>query len=94
MRQRRIAPVHPGEVLLEDFLKPMGITHIGWPTLGGAGAADPRSRARAPRHDRRQRDTSRPLLRHWPQFWMNLPTRYDLERAAATGEYSAIQAAA
>ena len=26
MSEQRLAPVHPGEVLLEDFLKPMGIS--------------------------------------------------------------------
>lgn len=26
MNQQKIPPVHPGEVLLEDFLKPMGIS--------------------------------------------------------------------
>ena len=26
MSEERIAPVHPGEILLEDFLKPMGIS--------------------------------------------------------------------
>jgi addiction module HigA family antidote len=26
MREQRVAPVHPGKVLLEDFLKPMGVS--------------------------------------------------------------------
>ena len=26
MRKRKLSPVHPGEVLLEEFLKPMGLS--------------------------------------------------------------------
>jgi len=26
MRKKRLAPIHPGEILSEEFLKPMGIT--------------------------------------------------------------------
>ena len=31
MRARTVAPVSPGEVLDEDFLKPLGLRNIVWP---------------------------------------------------------------
>jgi len=30
MRSKKIAPRHPGEILLEEFLKPMGISQNRW----------------------------------------------------------------
>jgi addiction module HigA family antidote len=49
MRQRRIAPVHPGEVLLEDFLKPMGHQ----PVSAGQRSAVPAPRIHDLVHGRR-----------------------------------------
>jgi addiction module HigA family antidote len=83
MSGQRVAPVHPGEVLLEEFLKPLGISQYRLAkALGG-----PVQRI----HDlvRGQRamtaDTALRLARFFAmeaQFWVNLQTRYDLERTA------------
>lgn len=29
-KQEHLEPIHPGEILLEDFMKPMGISINGW----------------------------------------------------------------
>lgn len=77
--KREIPPVHPGEVLLEDFLKPMNITQyrlaksIGVPQrrIGEIVAGKRAITA----------DTALRLARFFgtdAQSWMNLQTHYDL----------------
>jgi antitoxin HigA-1 len=83
MSERRLAPVHPGEVLLEDFLKPMGISQYRLAKALGV----PVQRIHDLVHARRAMtaDTALRLARFFAmeaQFWMNLQTRYDLERIA------------
>ena len=79
---KRIKPIHPGEVLLEEFLKPMGIsqyrlakdiglqpTRINQIAKGKAGVSA---------------ETALRLGRYFqmtPQFWMNLQSQYELETA-------------
>ena len=78
--KKTMAPIHPGEILSEEFLKPLGITQyrlaktigvpqrrIGEIVQGNRGiTADTALRlARA--------------LRTSPQFWLNLQSRYDVE---------------
>jgi antitoxin HigA-1 len=82
MSERRIPPVHPGEVLLEDFLKPMGISQYRLAKSIGV----PVQRIHDLVHGRRAMtaDSALRLARFFAmeaQFWMNLQTRYDLERA-------------
>lgn len=82
MSERRISPVHPGQVLLEDFLKPMGISQYRLAKSLGV----PVQRIHDLVHGRRAMtaDTALRLGRFFAmeaQFWMNLQTRYDLERA-------------
>jgi antitoxin HigA-1 len=83
MSEQRLAPVHPGEVLLEDFLKPMGISQYRLAKSLGV----PVQRVHDLAHGRRAMtaDTALRLARFFAmeaQFWMNLQTRYDLERTA------------
>jgi addiction module HigA family antidote len=83
MSERRIPPVHPGEVLLEDFLKPMGISQYRLAKSRGV----PVQRIHDLVHGRRAltADSALRLARFFAmeaQFCMNLQTRYDLERAA------------
>jgi addiction module HigA family antidote len=83
MSEERLAPVHPGEVLLEDFLKPMGISQYRLAKSLGV----PVQRIHDLAHGRRAMtaDTALRLARFFgmeAQFWMNLQTRYDLERTA------------
>ena len=33
MKTKMLAPIHPGETLMEEFLKPLGISHMNWPKI-------------------------------------------------------------
>ena len=75
-------PIHPGEILSEDFLKPMGVSEY---KLAKAMNVPPR-RINEIVHGTRAitADTALRLGRAFsmePQFWLNLQTRYDLESA-------------
>ena len=80
MTKRDFSPIHPGEILLEDFLKPMQISQYH---LAQAIRVPPR-RINEIVHGKRgiTADTALRLGRFFgmeAQFWMNLQTRYDLE---------------
>ena len=82
---RRLPPVHPGEILRDEFLTPMGISvyrlaraiKVSRPrlndiVLGRRGVTT---------------DTALRLGRYFgmtPEFWINLQTRYDLDIAERT----------
>lgn len=75
-----IPPIHPGEILLEDFLRPMGISQS---RLARSISVPPR-RIHEVIHGRRgiSADTALRLSRYFgtsERFWLNLQTRYDLE---------------
>lgn len=81
MVKREIPPIHPGEILLEEFLKPMGISQY---RLAKDINVDPR-RINEVIHGQRSisADTALRLARYFgtsERFWMNLQARYDLER--------------
>jgi addiction module HigA family antidote len=75
-----IPPIHPGEILLEEFLKPMGISQYRL-------AQDihvPARRINEIVHGKRavSADTALRLSLYFglsERFWMNLQSRYDLE---------------
>ena len=74
-------PIHPGEVLLEDFLNPMEVTQYRL----AKGTGVPRRRINEIVHGVRgiTADTALRLARFFgtsEQFWLNLQNRYDLER--------------
>jgi antitoxin HigA-1 len=74
-------PIHPGEVLAEDFLRPMGITEYRL----AKGTRVPPRRINEIVHGTRAvtADTALRLARFFgtsEQFWLNLQTRYDLEK--------------
>lgn len=76
----RIEPIHPGEVLMEDFLEGLGVTQH---KLAVAIRVPPR-RINEIVHGKRRisADTALRLGRYFamdPQFWINLQARYDLE---------------
>lgn len=80
-----IAPIHPGEVLVEDFVEGLGITQR---KLAVAIGVPPR-RINEIVHGKRgiTADTAMRLSRYFgttPGFWMNLQMRYDLDRAEDT----------
>jgi addiction module HigA family antidote len=77
---RKFAPVHPGEVLLEEFLQPMGISQY---RLAKDISVHPR-RINEIIHGNRSitADTALRLSRYFgvsERFWLNLQARYDLE---------------
>jgi addiction module HigA family antidote len=76
----KIAPIHPGEVLLEDFIKGFEITQN---KLALAIGVPPR-RINEIVHGKRRitADTALRLGRYFgveSQFWLNLQSHYDLE---------------
>jgi antitoxin HigA-1 len=77
---RKLAPVHPGEILLEEFLTPMGISQY---KLAKDISVHPR-RINQIVHGKRSisADTALRLSKYFGQserFWLNLQARYDLE---------------
>jgi len=82
MNTKTLAPLHPGEVLLEEFMRPMGISQN---QLARDLKVPPR---RINEIVNRKRgitsDTALRLARHFgtsAQFWMGLQADYDLELA-------------
>ena len=86
MSAKRFAPVHPGEILLADFMKPMGISQY---RLAKNIAVPPR-RINEIVHGRRavSADTALRLgifFSMEARFWINLQAHYDLEKRSASG---------
>ena len=76
----KLDPVHPGEVLMEEFIGPLGITQH---TVALAIGVPPR-RINEIVHGKRRisADTALRLARYFGTtdlFWINLQNRYDLE---------------
>ena len=93
MTQRKLAPVHPGEVLLEEFLKPLELSQNRLALSIGV----PPRRINEIVHGKRgiTADTALRLGRYFsidPQFWLNLQSQYelDLARDSGTVSYAAI----
>lgn len=80
MPPRKLAPVHPGEILREEFLAPMGISQY---RLAKDISVPPRRINEVVRGQRSiTADTALRLARYFrttERFWLNLQTRYDLE---------------
>lgn len=79
---KRLAPVHPGEVLPEEFMEPLGLTQYRVAKATGV----PARRINEIVHRKRavSADTALRLARllgTTAEFWMNLQALYDLERA-------------
>jgi addiction module HigA family antidote len=88
MATNNMRPIHPGEILREEYLLPLGLSanalamdlHVPAPRINDIVRE---RRAVTP-------DTALRLARYFdttPQFWMNLQTAFDLKQAeAAIGE--------
>jgi addiction module HigA family antidote len=87
-----LPPVHPGEILREDFMKPLRLSvnklalelHV------------PATRIGEIVHERRRvtADTALRLARYFntnPEFWLNLQNFYDLEVSKRSGTVSEIK---
>ncbi len=80
MPRKRLAPVHPGEVLREEFLKPLGLSQY---RLAKDLSVPPR-RINEIVHGARalSADTALRLARYFgtsDRFWLNLQAAYDLD---------------
>ena len=80
MRSGRMRPIHPGEILLEEFLRPLGLSQY---RLAKDIRVPPR-RINEIVHGKRSisADTALRLSRYFgtsERFWLNLQVRYDLE---------------
>ncbi len=79
----KLPPVHPGEVLLEEFLEPVGLSQY---RLAKDISVPPR-RINEIVHGKRAvtADTALRLARYFgttPRFWLNLQAQYDLDIGA------------
>ncbi len=79
---KKLKPVHPGEILREEFMKPLGLSM----NKLALDLRVPVTRIAEIVHERRAitTDTALRLGRYFhtpPVFWMNLQVRYDLEVA-------------
>lgn len=80
MRSKKMSPIHPGEILLEEFLKPMNISQYRI----SKDINVPARRINEIVQGKRGITANTALrLGHYfgmsPQFWINLQTHYDLE---------------
>jgi addiction module HigA family antidote len=79
---KKLAPVHPGEVLREEFLEPMKLT----PYSVAAKLGVPRTRIERLAREETPvtADTALRLGKFFgttPAFWMNIQAQFDLEMA-------------
>ena len=80
MARRKITPIHPGEVLGEEFLGPLGLSQYRLAKEVGVPARRINEIVRGERAV--TADTALRLARYFgtsERFWLNLQTRYDLE---------------
>ena len=80
MARKKLDPIHPGEVLLEEFLKPLGLSQNRLALEIGVPARRINEIVLAKR--RITADTALRLARFFdmsPQFWLGLQMDYDLD---------------
>lgn len=80
MMKKKDAPIHPGEILLEEFLKPMNISQQQFAKGISVSAGRINDIVRGNRSI--TADTAIRLSRFFglsERFWLNLQTSYDLE---------------
>jgi len=83
MADNKLHPVHPGEVLLEEFLKPMGLSQSR--VALDIGVHPRRINEIVLEKRSVTADTALRLARYFgtsPQFWLGLQADYDLDIAA------------
>jgi addiction module HigA family antidote len=73
-------PIHPGEILIEEYLKPLEVSQ--YRVAHAIGVPPRRINEIVHGHRRISADTALRLARYFgtsERFWMNLQSRYDLE---------------
>lgn len=92
MPSKKLNPVHPGEVLLEEFLKPMGLSQN---RLALAIGVPPRRINEIVLRKRGvSADTALRLAQFFgttPKFWLGLQSDYDLDVATDTWGHRILQ---
>jgi addiction module HigA family antidote len=83
MNGHHLDPIHPGEILLEEFMKPLGLSR----TRLGIDLGIPPQRVGEILRGKRTVtvDTALRLAKYFrtsPEFWLNIQMRYDLDKAA------------
>src|ERR1700693_1109517 len=80
MARRKLPPIHPGEILMEEFLSPLGISQY---RLAKETSVPPRRINEIVRGSRSiSVNTALRLARYFgtsERFWLNLQAHYDLE---------------
>ncbi len=80
MPRRKLPPIHPGEILREEFLSPLGVSQY---RLAKDTSVPPRRINEIVRGSRSvSADTALRLARYFgtsERFWLNLQARFDLE---------------
>jgi addiction module HigA family antidote len=81
MKEKVMDPIHPGEILLEEFLRPLGISQY---RLAKDISVPPRRINEIVLGKRSiSADTALRLSRYFglsERFWLNLQSRFDLEK--------------
>ena len=88
----RMSPIHPGEILYEEFMRPLGISQNRLALATGM----PQSRIHTLIKGKRgiTTDTAIRLAAFFgntPEFWLNCQTTYELYMAAYSGELHRIE---
>ena len=80
MKTRKIAPIHPGEILLHDLMAPLGLSQYALAKALGVTPLRVRQIVRGQRAV--TADTALRLSRYFgtrPGWWLDLQSHYDLE---------------
>lgn len=80
MKKEKLAPIHPGEILMEEFLRPLGISQYRLAKDINVAARRINEIVQGKRSI--SADTALRLSRYFnlsERFWLNLQARYDLE---------------
>ena len=84
MARKRLPPLHPGEVLREEFLVPLSLSALA--AARACGVPRTRIERLAREETGVSGDTAVRLAAYFgttPEFWMNLQSQYELETARA-----------
>lgn len=82
MAEELLPPIHPGEILLEEYMKPLGLSANALSNRLGVTAARVNEIVNGKRGI--TADTALRLARFFrttPEFWLNLQKNYELEVA-------------
>jgi addiction module HigA family antidote len=80
--EREISPVHPGEILLEEFLKPLGLSQTEFAKKIGVHSRTVYDIVKGKRKISPEMAIKlSEFFKTTPQFWMNFQRDYDLWKA-------------